>query len=171
MTHLKRPWCWERLRAGGEGDDRGWDGWTASPTQWTWVCIGSGSWWRTGRPGVLLFLGSQRVGHDWVTDLNWVRGKCGLCQIRQCIWHNRSYIPLWLWVCEAYSHCYLTHPMDSFSTTLSLGCSLHPHYQHSAFTLLYLFSPQKGRVKVLNVLPQLALEGYLTRWQSSAVRW
>ena len=59
--------------------------------------------------------------------------------------------------------CYLTHPMDSFSTTLSLGCSLHPHYQHSAFTLLYLFAPQKGRVKVLNVLPQLALEGYLTR--------
>ena len=52
-THLKRPWCWERLKAGGEGDDRSWDGWRASLTQWTWVCVNSGNWWWTGRPGVL----------------------------------------------------------------------------------------------------------------------
>ena len=71
LTHLKRPWCWERLRAGGEGDDRGWDGWMASPTQWTWVWVDSGSWWWTGRPVVLRFMGSQRVRHDWVTELNW----------------------------------------------------------------------------------------------------
>ena len=71
LTHWKRPWCWERLRAGGEGDNRGWDGWMASPTQWTWVWVNSGSWWWTGRPGVLQFMGSQRVGHDWVTELNW----------------------------------------------------------------------------------------------------
>ena len=71
LTHLKRPWCWERLRAGGEGDDRGWDGWMASPTQWTEVWVDSGSWWWTGRPGVLRFMGSQRVGHNWVTELNW----------------------------------------------------------------------------------------------------
>ena len=71
LTHLKRPWCWERLRAGGEGDNRGWDGWMASPTQWTWVWMDSSSWWWTGRPGVLRFMGSQRVGHDWVTELNW----------------------------------------------------------------------------------------------------
>ena len=71
LTHWKRPWCWERLRAGGEGDDRGWDGWMASPTQWTWVCVDSGSWWWIGRPGVLQFMGSQRVGHDWATELNW----------------------------------------------------------------------------------------------------
>ena len=57
--------------AGGEGDDRGWDGWIASPTRWTWVWLDSGSWWWTGRPGVLWFMGSQRVGHDWVTELNW----------------------------------------------------------------------------------------------------
>ena len=50
LTHLKRPWCWERLRAGGEGDDRGWDGWMASLTQWTWVWVDSRSWWWTGRP-------------------------------------------------------------------------------------------------------------------------
>ena len=71
LTHLKRPWCWERLRAGGEGDDRGWDGWMASPTQWTWVWVDSGSWWWAGRPGVLRFMGSKIVGHDRVTDLNW----------------------------------------------------------------------------------------------------
>ena len=68
---LKRSWCWERLKAGGEGEDRGWDGWMASPTQWTWVWVNSGSWWWTGRPGVLQSMGSQRVGHDWATELNW----------------------------------------------------------------------------------------------------
>ena len=55
----------------GEGDDRGWDGWMASQTRWTWVWVNSGSWWWTGRPGMLQFLGSRRVGHDWVTELNW----------------------------------------------------------------------------------------------------
>ena len=72
LTHLKRPWCWERLRAGREGDNRGWDSWMASLTQWTWVWINSGNWWWTGRPGVLCSMGSQRVGHDWVTELNWI---------------------------------------------------------------------------------------------------
>ena len=61
----------EGLGAGGEGDDRGWDGWMASPTRWTWVWVNSGSWWWTGRPGMLWFMGSQRVGHDWATKLNW----------------------------------------------------------------------------------------------------
>ena len=71
LTHLKSPWCWERLKAGGEGDDRGWDGWMASLTQWTWVWVNFGSWWWTGRPGVLLPMGLRRVRHDWVTELNW----------------------------------------------------------------------------------------------------
>ena len=66
-----RLWCWEGLGARGEGDDRGWDGWMASLTRWTWVSVNSGSWWGTGRPGVLRFMGSQRVGHDWATDLIW----------------------------------------------------------------------------------------------------
>ena len=71
LTHWKRLWCWEGLGAGGEGDERGWDGWMASRTRWTWVWVNSGSWWWTGRPGVLQFMGLQRVGHDWVTELNW----------------------------------------------------------------------------------------------------
>ena len=71
LTHLKRLWCWERLRAGGEGDDRGWDGWMPSPTQWTRVWVNSGSWWWTGRPGALQSMELQRVGYDWVIELNW----------------------------------------------------------------------------------------------------
>ena len=71
LTHLKRPWCWERLKAGGEGDDRGWDGCMASLTRWTWVWVRSRSWWWTGRPGVLQSMGLQRVGHVWMTELNW----------------------------------------------------------------------------------------------------
>ena len=59
------------IGARGEGDNRGWDGWMASLTRWMWVWVNSRSWWWTGRPGVLRFMGSQRVGHDWVTDLIW----------------------------------------------------------------------------------------------------
>ena len=76
VDSLKRPWCWEGLGAGGEGDDRGWDGWMASPTQWTWVWVNSGSWWWTGRPGMLQLMGSQRVRHDWATELNWAELNC-----------------------------------------------------------------------------------------------
>ena len=72
LTHWKRLWCWEGLGAGGKGDDRGWDGWMASLTRWTWVWVNFGSWWWTGRPGVLQFMGSQRVRHNWATKLNWM---------------------------------------------------------------------------------------------------
>ena len=71
VTHWKRPWGWERLKAGGEGDNRGWNGWMASLTRWTWVWAASGSWWWTGKPGILQSMDSQRVGHVWVTELNW----------------------------------------------------------------------------------------------------
>ena len=71
LTYLKRPWFWERLKAGGEGNYRGWDVWMGSLTQWTWVWVNSWCWWQTGRPGVLQFIGSQKVGYDWVTELNW----------------------------------------------------------------------------------------------------
>ena len=89
LTHWKRPWCWEGLGSGGEGDDRGWDGWMASPTWWTWVWVNSGSWWWTGRPGMLRFMGSQRVRHDWATELNWLQ-----CRVRvlYCLPISTSYI-------------------------------------------------------------------------------
>ena len=71
-------WCWERLKVGGDGDDREWDGWMASPTWWTWVWASSRSWWWTGEPGVLQSMGLQRVRYDWVTELNWVSLEWGV---------------------------------------------------------------------------------------------
>ena len=78
LTHWKSPWCWERLKAGEEGDDRGWDGywiasltrwtWVASPTRWTWIWAGSGSWWWMGKPGVLQSMELQR--DNWASELN-----------------------------------------------------------------------------------------------------
>ena len=76
LTHLKRPWCLGRLMV-GEGDDRGWDGWMVSSTQWTWVWVNSGSWWWTGRPGMLQSMESQKAGHDWATELNWTELSLG----------------------------------------------------------------------------------------------
>ena len=72
-THWKRPWCWGRLKV-GEGDDRGWDGWMASPTQWTWVLVGSRSWWWTRKPGILQSMELQGVRHNWA-ELNWNTAK------------------------------------------------------------------------------------------------
>ena len=76
LTYLKRPWCWERLKAGGEGDDRRWDSWMVSPTQWTWVWVNSSSWWWTGRPGMLWSMESQRVART--ERLNWTKPPKGL---------------------------------------------------------------------------------------------
>ena len=68
LTYYKRPWFWERWKAGAERDNRGQDGWMTSPTQWTWVWASSGRWWRIGNPGVLQYMGLQRAGHNWVTE-------------------------------------------------------------------------------------------------------
>jgi len=84
INKWKRLWCWEGLGAGGEGDDRGWDGWMASLTRWMGVWVNSGSWWWTGRPGVLQFMGSQRVRHNWVSELNWTELK----QMDLSIWKS-----------------------------------------------------------------------------------
>ena len=75
LAPLKRTWCWKRLKVRGDEEDREWDGWMASLTRWTWVWASFGSWWWTGRPGVLQFMGSQRVGYKWATELNWTELK------------------------------------------------------------------------------------------------
>ena len=88
LTHLKRPWCWERSKA-GKGYERGWDGWMASLTQWTLVWVNSRSWWWIERLGVLQSMGSHRVRHDWVTELNWASSKT--CDTQHvCTWHRVS---------------------------------------------------------------------------------
>ena len=83
-----KDWCWERLKAGREGDDRKWDGWMASLTLWTWIWATSRSWWWTGKPGVLQSMGLQRVGHDWVTELNW--NSSLYSQVSKIIWADYS---------------------------------------------------------------------------------
>ena len=100
LTHWKRLWCWEGLGAGGKGDNRGWDGWMASPTWWTRVWVNSGSWWWTGRPGVLQFMGWQRVGHDWATDLIWSE--------LLTYWGNETFLVLLIWMENAASKTQLT---------------------------------------------------------------
>ena len=77
------------LGAGGEGDDRGWDGSMASPTWWTWVWVNSRSWWWTGRPGVLQFMGLQRVGHNWATELNWT-GLMSSTSVKATLWADEK---------------------------------------------------------------------------------
>ena len=71
LSPWKRPWCWQKLKA-GEEDNRGWDGWMAPLTRWTWIWAWSGSWWWTWKPGVLQSMGLQKVEHDWVTELNFL---------------------------------------------------------------------------------------------------
>ena len=78
------------------GDDRGWDGWMASQTRWTWVWVNSGRWWWTGRTGVLRFMGSQRVGHNWATELNWTELMLLSTYLLLCF---RSFIPESEWDC------------------------------------------------------------------------
>ena len=95
----KRPWCWEGLGAGGEGDDRGSDGLNASTTWWTWVWVNSRSWWWTGRPGMLQSMRSQRVGHSWVTELYWIQYKnhlaiCPNSKFQVLKWNSLSHV--WL---------------------------------------------------------------------------
>ena len=91
-TNWKRPWCWERLKVGGEGDDRGWDGWMASPTQWTWVWASSGRWWGTARPGVLLSTELQRAGCEWATE----HQELLAVVLRLQVVGLRSFLLLWL---------------------------------------------------------------------------
>ena len=88
LTHWERPWCWEGLGAGGEGNDRGWDGWMAPPTLWTWVWVDSRSWWWTGRAGVLWFMESQRVRHNWATKLNWTERLFTPGKMLKCVYFS-----------------------------------------------------------------------------------
>ena len=114
LTHWKRPWCWEGLGAGGEGDNRGWDGWMASLTRWTWVSVNSGIWWWTGRPGVLQFMGSQRVGHDWATGLNWNELRCPARnndQVMTIVFFLKNCTSQWShWLCIHSAQAWLSLP-------------------------------------------------------------
>ena len=133
-THWKRSWCWEGLKAGGEGDDRGWDGWMASPTRWTWVWIGSGNWWCTGKPGMLQSMGSQRLRHSWATELNWKANESAesmfVCQ-KGDLFILLSVLGVHIWISETFGYDYrasLPHwPHGRF------GSHGHPKQRLAAF--------------------------------------
>ena len=95
LTHLKRLWCWERLKAEGEGDNRGWHGWMASLTWWTWVWVNSRRWWWTGRPGVLCSMGSQVVGHNWATELKRLLLLHSVLSFWDCVYWFVLMVPHW----------------------------------------------------------------------------
>ena len=95
LTHWKIPWCWGKLKAGGERDDRRWDIWMASLIRWTWVWASSGSWWWTGKPGMLQSMGSQWVRHDWETELIEKSVENAGNEIR-------TWVELWLWQSEVH---------------------------------------------------------------------
>ena len=117
---LEKTLSWEGLEAGGEGDDRGWDGWMASPTRWAWFWVNSESWWWTGRPGVLRFMGSQRVRHDWATELNWLISS-GL----------RTMSVTWV---LAYFQFFNQHLLpESFPWLLHLGITYTPYFPLSEY--------------------------------------
>ena len=110
----KSPWCWEGLGAGGEGDDRGWDGWMSSPTQWTWVWVNSRSWWWTGRPGMLRFMGLKES--DTTEQLNWTETEHVLC--------NSIYVIVFIFLDENFTfgnaksinYCLLYHKLKSWNS-------------------------------------------------------
>ena len=112
----------ERLRAGGESDDRGWDGLLASMTQWTWVWVNSGSWWCTGRPGVLQSMGSQRVGHDWLTELNWTESLQALQEYRVTFGYSFPMQRQFYWL--PISLCQHNSPTCTIQGTIQQFCQL-----------------------------------------------
>ena len=131
LTHLKRPWCWERLEAGGEGDNRGWDGWMASPIRWKWVWVDSGSWWWTGRPCLLQFMWSQRVRHDWVTELNWT----DVCIKRSHIHHFIVMPYVWRHTCFRFPAGTSHSTSELFSNTIYSPWNTFPLGSQKAFPI------------------------------------
>ena len=123
LTHLKRPWCWERLKVGGEGDERGWDGWMESLTQWTWVWVISGSWWWTGKPGKLQSIRSQGVRHVWATHLTWLC-KTVVWQILKKLKIEWPYIPA-----IPLLNRYPKEMKSVLQRNVCLPCSLHYYSQ------------------------------------------
>ena len=128
LSDWKRPWCWERLRVSGEGDNRGWNHCMASPTQWAWVWANSGRWWRTGKLGVLQSMGSKRVRHDWATERQqWlVKGfSAG---------HPWSH----LYRCKNFSAAlsWVNHPLPDLADTQQADPHRHPETRMSSSLLI-----------------------------------
>jgi len=150
LTHLKRPWCWERLRAGGEGENRGWDGRMASLTWWTWVWVDSGIWRWTVRSGVLWFMGSQRVGHNWATELNWTRLVIAFILRSKCLLFSWLQSPSAVFEAQKNKvfhcfHCFHVDGMHVCKTLFYLSflcfilCLIHTHtHTHTGPVMIFM---------------------------------
>ena len=123
-------WCWKGLGAGGEGEDRGWDVWMASLTRWTWVWVNSGSWWWTGRPGMLWFMGLQRVRHNWATELNWTDV---LAIVTSAAMKKGVRVSLWITVLLGYMPRRGLAGSYSPSFWAHASCLQHSTYPHKQF--------------------------------------
>ena len=142
----ERPWCWERLKAGREGHDRGWDGWMASPTQCTWVWASSRSWWWTGQPGLPQFMGSQRVRHDWATELNWTNLLAVQGTLKNLLQHNLKASILW----HSIFMVQLSYPYMTSGKTIALTIwTLVSNVMFLLFTTLSRFVIAFPRTKCL----------------------
>ena len=165
LTHWKRPWCWEGLAAGGEGDGKGWHGWMTSPTRWTWIWVNSWSWWWTGRPGVLWFMGSQSWTRlsDW-TELNGterLKGEQKLDKHRNDgkygkhrIWLARTQDDLLRqyhgkWTHESVSPCFSTPASEPGMWWPRLWGILSDHQWYVLFTHLFALSEDADFQNVL----------------------
>ena len=155
---------------GGEGYNREWDGWMASLTQWTWVWASSGSWWRTGKPGLLQSMGSQRVGHDWVTELNW---NGFLCHCSDCViqWDRRNVtVNLNKELRLEFFTYSLTHfllkELDNFILIL---CPKTHYYSHYSSWCLFLSIAKTRLTKFISVWHYLYLPHFLNTQSSSSL--
>ena len=148
---LEKTWGWEKLKAGGEGDGRGGDGWMASPTQWKWVWASSGNWWWTGKPGVLHSMGSQRVRLHWVTELNWhihidKRAFTHMCAC-VCTYTKKLLYPLFFfffflhkYTIKGVQHIGLFHPttyLGDHCLTIEWGCP-HSFWQLNSTQFVFI---------------------------------
>ena len=149
----------EWLKAGREGNDRGWDGRMASPTQWTWAWVSSGSWWWTGKPGILQSKGSQRVGHNWTTELNWTEFlSYSVNNFRNKTHHwNGSYLVLWYTVWEQETTIniwFLSIWNVTVKTEICCVCKMHPGFQkqYAKENIKYLISIFMWKWKSLSLV-------------------
>ena len=178
LTHWKRLWCWEGLGTWGEGEDRGWDGWMASLTRWTWVWVNSGSWWWTGRPGVLWFMGSQRIRHDWATELNWTESHFGL---KDSLWRVFKILAIICWVRFGYMYLFkwsseLNSPIPvhfslliprMLTFTLAISCLITsnlPWFMDLIFHVPMQYCSLQHRTLLLS--PVTSTAGYCSRYGS-----
>ena len=134
LTHWKRPWSLERLKV-GEGDDRGWDSWMPSSTWWTWIWASSGSWWWTGKPGMLQSMGLQRVRQDWATELNWTELRSSIPKNTSILINNLPF-PQWRWAWIHYVEMSL-----AFIWAVCKQTGNQPYLHQSSATFLSLHGP------------------------------